>query len=172
MIVYDCDIVGVGAFPPEADPPLVVHSDAPGSGQSAFEPLQAVAGRNAKFFHRLGRMQQQELAQGYSLDIWRDAPDGFPADRRNGATRASPLMLPISVSPLNCVDDGRRRQSRSTGFRLRSSLGRPDAARRRRPPIAPAPSSRTAERAKCTTTTADPVSCMLRFWRRRTHPPG
>jgi hypothetical protein len=58
----------MAAAPYEAEPPLIVDSDAVLAGAVALERLQAISGRNAKVLQPLGRMEVQQLAPGRALD--------------------------------------------------------------------------------------------------------
>jgi len=61
MIVHDLDVVGVAAAPCEADPPLIVDTDAVLASTGASQRLQSVARRRAQNLERVGGVEHCEL---------------------------------------------------------------------------------------------------------------
>ena len=68
MIIHDLDFIRIASAPYEAEPPLIVDSDAVLAGAVALERLQAISGRNAKILQPLGRLKVEQLAPGNALD--------------------------------------------------------------------------------------------------------
>jgi hypothetical protein len=68
VIIHDFDFMRIAAAPYEAEPPLIVDSDAVLAGAVALERLQAISGRDAKILQPLGCMKEEQLAPGHALD--------------------------------------------------------------------------------------------------------
>jgi hypothetical protein len=71
VVVTDLDVMGVSIPPAEADPPLVVDSNAVLARTVPDQALQPVAGRHTEFLEPLGGIQQQQLAVSSPLNIRR-----------------------------------------------------------------------------------------------------
>jgi hypothetical protein len=61
VVVDELDVSGTGGAPGEADPPLVVDTDAVLAGAAATELLQPVAGRYAQVVDALGGVDESKL---------------------------------------------------------------------------------------------------------------
>jgi hypothetical protein len=77
MIVHDLDVVRVGILPPKTDSPLIVDANAVLPGAIAFQLFQTIAGRAPQVVKRLGRIDEDELAQHRTLEITRISPNAF-----------------------------------------------------------------------------------------------
>ncbi len=114
VVVRDLDIVGITSLPSEADPPLIVDSDAALSGPVTREALKAVPGRNPKVLYRLCGIQEQQLAMSPPLHVRRKSPRplafedllGFPV------TEAPNHPLYITQSVINVKRYGARSNKR------------------------------------------------------------
>jgi hypothetical protein len=62
MIADDLDVVSIPAFPAEAQPPLIVDTDAVLACAISREPLKPVAGRDAQIPERLRCIENGELS--------------------------------------------------------------------------------------------------------------
>ena len=71
MVTYDLYRVGVFAFPPKAEAPLVVDANAVLAAAAAFQGFQAIAGREAHDVQSVGGIELEELSSGGALDIRR-----------------------------------------------------------------------------------------------------
>lgn len=58
MIVHNFNVVSVSAFPPEADSPLVIHSDAMLTFAVSFQRLQTIARRHEQLPNVCGGVQE------------------------------------------------------------------------------------------------------------------
>ncbi len=73
MIVDDFDVVRIAISPPKANSPLVVDPDAVLALSVAAEFLQSIARRNSQITKRSGRLEDEELPQRGSLQLYREA---------------------------------------------------------------------------------------------------
>ena len=73
MVVHDLNVVRVFALPAEANPILIVHSDAVLAGAVAPQWLKPVAGRQLQVAQLLRAIQLRELAERHPLDLRRQA---------------------------------------------------------------------------------------------------
>jgi len=78
MIISDFDIMGIGADPSEADPPLVIDTDAVLSPPVAAQGLQSVRWRNPEVCKGLSIIQHSELPACDFLNLRRQALGPFP----------------------------------------------------------------------------------------------
>jgi len=69
VVVDDFDVEGVAGPPDEADPPLLIHSDAELPGPVALELLKAIRRGHPQIFEDRGRIEHPELPKGDTLDI-------------------------------------------------------------------------------------------------------
>ncbi len=74
MIVHDLNIVSVSILPAEADPPLVIHTNAVLAAPSALELLQPIAWRYSQIAQCIGCVQSDKLSQHCSQYIRRKTP--------------------------------------------------------------------------------------------------
>jgi hypothetical protein len=70
VVINDLDVVRVPTCPTEANPPLVVHSNAVLPRAPAFEPLEPVPRRNPQVFYSLGRIQDEKLPKSLMLNVF------------------------------------------------------------------------------------------------------
>jgi hypothetical protein len=61
VVVDELDVSGTGGAPGEADPPLVVYTNAVLAGAAAAELFQPVAGWDTKVVDALGGVDENEL---------------------------------------------------------------------------------------------------------------
>jgi len=71
MVINNFDIVRVAFVPSEANPPLVIDSDAPLSFPITMQPLEPVARRNSKVLDLRCSIEHPKLSKRHSLDIER-----------------------------------------------------------------------------------------------------
>nr|WP_304595633.1 hypothetical protein [Opitutus sp. ER46] len=69
MIVYDFNVFGISASPPEADSPLVVNADAVLSFACSTQRLEAISRRHFKELEFDGGIDQLKLRECPLLDI-------------------------------------------------------------------------------------------------------
>jgi len=68
VIVDDLDFEGLRLPPDEADPPLVVDSDAVLSAPPSFQGLQTISGWDSEVLEGSRSVQQQELAPRHAFE--------------------------------------------------------------------------------------------------------
>ena len=68
MIVDDLDGMRVSVFPAEADPPLIVDSDAVLASSISGQFLQMIGWRNPEIAQRAGSIQNQQLSESDPLN--------------------------------------------------------------------------------------------------------
>jgi len=73
VVVSDLDMEGVPVPPNEADPPLVVESDAVLPLPVALQCFQAVAWRNTEGLKGDDGVEEQEFSASGTLDLWRQS---------------------------------------------------------------------------------------------------
>jgi len=71
VIVHNFYAEGIRAFPPEANPPLIVDSDAVLPGPIAFQGFQPISWRGAKVFQAPRLVKEQKLSACHPLDLLR-----------------------------------------------------------------------------------------------------
>jgi hypothetical protein len=69
MIIGDFNVVGVAAFPAEADAPLLIDSYAELAGSIARQRFEPVRWRNAQIFGTARLTEHRELVQGALLNV-------------------------------------------------------------------------------------------------------
>jgi hypothetical protein len=74
VVVDDLDIGWSSFTPCETDSPLIVDPNAVLSRPVGAQPLQTIAGRNAKIRERSRLIEQTQFAQCRGLDVGRQAP--------------------------------------------------------------------------------------------------
>lgn len=74
MVVHDLHFKGVPLAPLEADPPLVVDSDAVLAGPVPFQRLQAIAGWHPQIEEALGVVQHPQLPSCRFLNLQGQLP--------------------------------------------------------------------------------------------------
>jgi len=86
MIVNDLNFVRIAILPPEADAPLLIHTNTVLAGAIAPELLQAIPRRHAEIVELLGRIHRHKFAQHRALKIRRIASDPLPSEQSLGVT--------------------------------------------------------------------------------------
>jgi hypothetical protein len=71
VVVHDLDISRVSCIPGEADPPLVIDSNAELTGAIPHESLQAIRRRNSKILECACSVDHPKLSKGDALDVSR-----------------------------------------------------------------------------------------------------
>jgi hypothetical protein len=74
VVVGDLNIEGVAPGPLEADPPLLVDSNAALPRSITLQPLQSVSRGCPEVVDPLGSIYEQQLAVGSALHVWRQDP--------------------------------------------------------------------------------------------------
>lgn len=69
MVIAEFDVVRSIGTPDEADPPLVVDTNAVLSGPVASEPLQSMARRASQVFQGVGCIQHEKLPVRLTLNL-------------------------------------------------------------------------------------------------------
>jgi len=69
VIVDNLNVMGVPIFPPEANAPLVIHTNAVLAGTSSLQFLEPVPGWHSQVVQRIGGVQGNELSQHDSEQI-------------------------------------------------------------------------------------------------------
>jgi len=86
MIVNDLNFVRIAILPPEADAPLVVHTNTVLAGAIAPELLQSIPRRHAEIVELLGRIHRHKFSQHRALKIRRIASDPLSSEQPLGVT--------------------------------------------------------------------------------------
>ena len=91
MVVDDLDVFGVVAGPSEADAPLVIDANTVLSRALTTQLLQPIARRDSTFVKADGGINEDELSEHDSPQIWREPADGLtrPAAFRVAVGEAS-----------------------------------------------------------------------------------
>ena len=69
MVVYDFNFVGVFACPAKAETPLIINADAVLAASTAFNCLQAVAGREPHDIESVAGIELEEFTSGGALNV-------------------------------------------------------------------------------------------------------
>lgn len=77
MIIDDLHVVRVAIAPLEAQPPLIVDTDAREAGPIASELLEPIPRRNAKIREFVGGVQDQELPKSGATQLGRPPANRF-----------------------------------------------------------------------------------------------
>jgi hypothetical protein len=97
MIVNDLDVPRTVVSPTEADPPLVIDSDAVLAASITAELLQAIAREHAKVIEVLGAVEHLQLSFGLRLGRSESFRDLAFEELLRGARRKRPNHLPRIV---------------------------------------------------------------------------
>jgi hypothetical protein len=81
VVIDDLDLVRVSCFPPKADPPLIVHSDAELTCTITSQLLKPVPWWDSQIFQAFGRIEYQKLAQHRALEIRGKPPGSFSREK-------------------------------------------------------------------------------------------
>jgi hypothetical protein len=76
VVVGYLDIIGIGAAPREANPPLVIDPDRVLTGPLTAQLLQAVSWKGPQISERLRTVQHDELAQSWAKKVGGQASAG------------------------------------------------------------------------------------------------
>jgi hypothetical protein len=88
MVVHNFNFMGIAFMPAEANPPLVVHTNAMLTLTTALQCFEPVARRHDHVPQFRGRVQCQEFASGASLNgRWKPAGQFRPKDPLRLRTR-------------------------------------------------------------------------------------
>jgi len=106
VVVDDLDVPGVTPRPAEADPPLVVDSDAVLALSIALERLEPVSRRDLEILERLRSIQDEELPQRASVKLRRKASRTFSPEEDLGGRTAEAPNHESMITP--CVNNVKR----------------------------------------------------------------
>lgn len=79
MVIDRFDVVCVTGMPTKADAPLIIDADAVLACSVSLEFLEAVARWHSQVLELIGRVHQAQLAQHESVQLCREASNGFAA---------------------------------------------------------------------------------------------
>ena len=80
MVIDKFDVVR-SVLPAKADSPVVVDANAVLAGAIAGQLFQAVAWRRPQVLQILGGINQPQFAQHEAMEIGREMPNSFPAEK-------------------------------------------------------------------------------------------
>jgi hypothetical protein len=86
VVVNEFDVMRPGGAPPEADPVLIVHSNAVTPGSIPLELFEPVAGRDSQVADPLRRIDVGQFAPRHALDVCTDLANrlSLPDSQRIG----------------------------------------------------------------------------------------
>jgi hypothetical protein len=94
-IVDDFTVVRIRAFPSEAHPPLVIHSNTVLPLSIAAKFLQPIARRHPQVVERFRRVDGDELTKHDAAEISREPPDRLSREQPFGIAIAEGLDHPL-----------------------------------------------------------------------------
>jgi len=77
MVIHDLNVRCSGLRPAEADPPLIVDTNAVLACSISTKRFEAISRWNPKIVKTAGNLQLSELAPSYGLDVY-EAPHPMP----------------------------------------------------------------------------------------------